>query len=117
MSNRFGIALDQASLRWAAAEGVSETVIAAVLQLHERSVDEIAAKITPEELGDVTRLVSRCPNCYPPGAYDALKARRNVAAERSATRTTAGASAQSSAPRAHARICRTGPAYRKTRPC
>jgi hypothetical protein len=79
MTNLFGIALDQASLRWAAAEGVSETVIAAVLQLHERSVDEIAAKITPQELADVTRLVSRCPSCYPPGAYDALKAKRNLA--------------------------------------
>ena len=39
---RTGIALDDASLRWAAAEGVSETVIAAVLLLHERRVDEIA---------------------------------------------------------------------------
>jgi hypothetical protein len=29
-------------VRWAAAEGVSETVIAAVLLLHERSVEEIA---------------------------------------------------------------------------
>ena len=39
MSNLFGIALDQAWLRWAAAEGVTETVIAAVSLLHERSVD------------------------------------------------------------------------------
>ena len=44
MSNLFGIALDQAWLRWAAAEGVTETVIAAVALLHERSVEEIAAK-------------------------------------------------------------------------
>jgi hypothetical protein len=43
MSNRFGIELDQASLRWAAAEGVSETVVAAVLLLHERSVDGIGS--------------------------------------------------------------------------
>jgi hypothetical protein len=91
IGNLFGIALDQASLRWAAAEGVSETVIAALLQLHERSVEEIAAKITPAELADVTRLVSRCPCHYPPGAYDALKARGNVAAEQPATRTTASA--------------------------
>ena len=73
--------LDQASLRWAAAEGVSETVIAAVLLLHERGVEEIAGKLMPTELADVTGLVSRCPSCYPPGAYDALKARRNLAAE------------------------------------
>ena len=83
------MALDQASLRWAAAEGVTETVIAAVLLLHERSVEEIAGKLTPAELADVTRLVSRCPSCYPSGAYDALKAWRNAAAEQPGTRTTA----------------------------
>ena len=102
MSNRFGIALDQALLRWAAAEGVTETVIAAVSLLHERSVEEIAGKLTPAELADVTRLVSRCPSCYPPGAYDALKARRNVAAEQSATRTTARVGANRP-PRGHKR--------------
>ena len=89
IGNLFGIALDQASLRWATAEGVTETVIAAVSLLHERSVEEIAGKLTPAELGDVTRLVSRCPSCYPPGAYDALKARRNLGAEKPAARTTA----------------------------
>ena len=94
IGNLFGIALDQASLRWAAAEGVTETVIAAVSLLHERSVEEIAGKLTPAELADVTRLVSRCPSCYPPGAYDALKALRNVAAEQPATRTTAGTGAK-----------------------
>jgi hypothetical protein len=40
-------------VRWAAAEGVSETVIAAVLLLHERSVDEIASKLRPDELEQV----------------------------------------------------------------
>jgi hypothetical protein len=93
MSNLFGIALDQAWLRWAAAEGVTETVIAAVSLLHERSVEEVAGKLTPGELADVTRLVSRCPSHYPPGAFDALKALRNVAAEKPATHTTAGAGA------------------------
>jgi len=84
IGNLFGIALDQASLRWAVAEGMTETVIAAVSLLHERSVEEIAGKLTPAELADVTRLVSRCPSCYPPGAFDALKALRNVAAEQPA---------------------------------
>ena len=79
IGNLFGIALDQASLRWAAAEGVTETVIAAVSLLQARSVEEITGKLTPAELADVTRLVSRCPSCYPPGAYDALKAWRNAA--------------------------------------
>jgi hypothetical protein len=81
MSNRFGIELDQTSLRWAAAEGVPETIIAAVLLLDERDVEEMVGKLTPAELADVVRLVSRCPSCYPPVVYDALKARRNVAAE------------------------------------
>jgi hypothetical protein len=93
ISNPFGIALDQSWLRWAAAEGVSETVIAAVALLHERTVDEVVGKLTPAQLADVTRLVSRCPSGYPPGAYDALKALRNVAAEQPATRTTDGAGA------------------------
>jgi hypothetical protein len=90
ISNPFGIALDQSWLRWAAAEGVSETVIAAVSLLHERSVEEIAGKLTPAQLADVTRLVSRCPSCYPAGAFDALKALRNVAAEQAATTAGAG---------------------------
>ena len=60
MPNPSGIALDEASIRWAAAEGVSETIIAAVLLLHEKSVDEVAAKLTSDELGHVIRLVSRC---------------------------------------------------------
>jgi hypothetical protein len=77
IGNLFGIALDQSWLRCAAAEGVTETVIAAVSLLHQLSVEEIAGKLTPAELADVTRLVNRCPSCYPPGAYDALKALRN----------------------------------------
>jgi hypothetical protein len=52
MPNAYGVVLDDASLRWAAAEGVSEAVIA------------------------VIKIVGRCPRCYPPGAYDALKAQR-----------------------------------------
>ena len=50
---------DKTLLRWAAAEDMTETVIAAVSLLHERSVEEIAGKLTPAELADVTRLVSR----------------------------------------------------------
>ena len=41
MTNRFEFPLLPDDLRWAAAEGVSEDVIAAVLLLHERRVDEI----------------------------------------------------------------------------
>jgi hypothetical protein len=76
MTNRFGVVLHTESVRWAAAEGVSETVIAGVLLLHERSVDEVASKLRPDELGHVIRLVGRSPSCYPPGTLDTLKQRK-----------------------------------------
>jgi hypothetical protein len=75
MTNAFGVVLDNASVRRAAVEGVPESVIAAIYLLHERSVDEIAAKLRRDELGHVIRLVSRCPSCYPPGTLEALKVR------------------------------------------
>jgi hypothetical protein len=53
---------------------------------HQRIVEDIAGKLTPAELVDVTRLVSRCPSCYPAGAYEALKALRNVAAQQAVLR-------------------------------
>ena len=75
MRNAFGVILDDASIRRAAVEGVPETVIAAIYLLHERSVDAVASKLTPDELLHVIRLVGRCPSCYPPGTLDALKHR------------------------------------------
>jgi hypothetical protein len=51
MSNRFGIRLYAAELGGAAAEHVSENVIAAVLMLHERSVDEVVSQLSASELG------------------------------------------------------------------
>ena len=53
MANPYRITLDDASLRWAAAEGVPELVIAAICLLSERSVDEIVAKLSPVELEQV----------------------------------------------------------------
>ena len=80
--NAFGFALDDASVRRAAVEGVPETVIAAIYLLHERSVEDVASKLTPSELGHVIRLVGRCPSCYPPGTLDApLRAREMPADE------------------------------------
>jgi hypothetical protein len=76
MSNAFGFVLDDASVRRAVVEGVPETVIAAIYLLHERSVGEVAAKLTPVELEHVIRLVGRCPSCYPLGTLDALKSKR-----------------------------------------
>jgi hypothetical protein len=78
MTSPYGIALDDASLRWAAAEGVSETVIAAVLLLHERSVDEIARSLSAADLEQVIVLVGRSPRVYPPGTLEALKSKRNA---------------------------------------
>ena len=78
MPNPYGIKLDDASIRWATAERVSETIIAAVLLLHEKSVDEVAAKLRPDELAHVVRFVSRCPSCYPHGTLAALRSLRPV---------------------------------------
>jgi len=77
MTNPYGITLDQASLRWAAAEGVPESVIAAICLLGEKSVDEIVARLTTVELEQVIRIVGRSPRGYPPGAYGALKEQRD----------------------------------------
>ena len=76
MTNRFGVLLYRDDVRWAAAEGVSETVIAAVLMLHERSVEEIAPKLSAAELEQVIKLVGRSPRVYPPGTLDVLKQQR-----------------------------------------
>ena len=78
MGNPYGITLDEASLRWAAAEGVPESVIAAICLLDEKSVDEIVAKLSPVELEQVIKIVGRSPRGYPPGAYDALKEHRRT---------------------------------------
>ena len=76
MANPYGITLDDASLRWAAAEGVAETVIAAICLLHEKSVGEIVSRLTTGELDQVIKIAGRSPQCYPPGAYAALKEQR-----------------------------------------
>jgi hypothetical protein len=80
MTNAFGVVLDSASVRWAAAEGVPETVIAAVLLLDERSVDEIASKLRPGQLEQVIKIVGRSPSRYPPGTLETLKGRRQTPA-------------------------------------
>jgi ATP-dependent protease Clp ATPase subunit len=49
-------------VHWAAAEGVSEDVIAAVLLLHERSVEEIVPRLSAAELEQVIK-VFICDEC------------------------------------------------------
>jgi hypothetical protein len=65
MTNRFGFDLYPKEVRRAAAEGVSEDVITAVLLLHERSVEEIVPQLSPLELEKVIELVGRSPRPLP----------------------------------------------------
>jgi hypothetical protein len=78
MTNRFGFDLHPKDVRWAAAERVSENVIAAVLLLHERSIDEIVPELTPAELDQTIVLVGRSPRLYPRGTLEALEQRRSM---------------------------------------
>jgi hypothetical protein len=87
MRNRFGVHLCRDDVRWAAAEGVSETVIAAVLLLNERSVEEIVAELTAFDLEQVIKLVGRPPRVYPPGTLGALKQRRALVSPEPAERS------------------------------
>jgi len=70
MANRFGVLLHPDDVRWAAAEGLLETIIAAVLLLHERSVDEIVPRLSAVELEQVIKLIGRSPRLYPPGTLE-----------------------------------------------
>jgi len=74
MTNPYGITLDREWSEWAANIGVSPTVAAALLLICQaRPPDEIVARLTPRELE--LEIVGRCPNHFPPGTLDALKAR------------------------------------------
>jgi hypothetical protein len=76
MTSRFGVELHPKDVRWAAAERVSQDVIAAVLLLHERSVDEIAPQLSAAELEQTIVLVGRSPRLYARGTLEALESRR-----------------------------------------
>jgi hypothetical protein len=76
MTNRFGVELHPKDVRWAAAEGVSQDVIAAVLLLHERSVDDIAPQLSAAELERTIVLVGRSPRLYARGTLEALENKR-----------------------------------------
>ena len=67
MPNPYGITLDPSSVRRAAAESLSETVMAVFCCSHERSVEEVVSKLPASELEQVIKLVARSPGCYPPG--------------------------------------------------
>ena len=74
MTNRFGLDLYPKEVRWAAAEGVSQDVIAAVLLLHDRSVHEIVPRLSATELEKVIELVTR--SVTPHGPDCGKRARR-----------------------------------------
>ena len=74
MTNPYGITLDREWSEWAANIAVSPTVAAALLLICQaRPLDEIVARLTPRELE--LEIVGRCPDHFPPGTLDALKAR------------------------------------------
>jgi hypothetical protein len=75
MANPYGNTLDDHSLGWAAAKGVPESVMPAILPARPEEMDEIVARLSQAELKRVINVVGRSPSCYPPGAYAALKAR------------------------------------------
>ena len=77
--SRFGFELHPQDIRWAAAEGVSQDVIAAVLLLHERSVDDIAPQLNAVELEQVIMIVGRSPRLYARGTLEALESKRATA--------------------------------------
>ena len=60
MTNRYGITLDPASVRWAIAEGMPMTVTAAVLLLHERSVDDVPGGFSKTMYVQATWWASGC---------------------------------------------------------
>jgi hypothetical protein len=75
-SNPYGITLDREWTEWAADIGVSHTVAAALLLICQGcDPDEIVARLIPGELEQVSEIVGRCPNHFPPGTFDALKSR------------------------------------------
>ena len=101
MTNRFEVLLHLQDVRWAAVEGVSETVIAADLLLHERSVDEIVPKLSAAELEQVIKLVGRSPSVYPPGTLDALKQRKALVSPEPPQRSGDGGHSNVSAHKQH----------------
>jgi hypothetical protein len=113
MSNRFAVELNPKDVRWAAAEGVSQDVIAAVLLLHERSVDEIAPQLSAAELEQTIVLVGRSPRLYARGTLDALENKRGTPQPSPAETVQPNAVArEKAAPPNHARLeRREAPAY------
>jgi hypothetical protein len=79
MTNPDGITLNRVWTEWATNYGVSPTVAAAVFLISEaRPIHEVTAKLAPDEFEQVSDIVSRWPDRFPPGTPAALKSRRQT---------------------------------------
>ena len=79
MTHPYGITLNRVWTEWATNYGVSSTVAAAVFLISEaRPIHEVTAKLAPDEFEQVADIVSRWPDCFPPGTPAALKSRRQT---------------------------------------
>jgi hypothetical protein len=68
MANPYGIALDRAWTEWAAKQGVSETIAAAVYLLAEnRKAEEVVDKLKPSEMERVIDIIGHQPDRFPQG--------------------------------------------------
>ena len=73
-TNPYGITLSRVWTEWAAKQGVSETIAAALYLLSEnRKAEEVLVKLTPGEMERMIAFVQRWPDHFPPGALVALK--------------------------------------------
>ena len=79
MTNPYGITLNRVWTEWATNYGVSPTVAAAVFLISEaRPIHEVTANFAPDEFEQVSDIVSRWPDRFPPGTPAALKSRRQT---------------------------------------
>jgi hypothetical protein len=92
MGNRFGIALSRAWTEWAAKQGVSETIAAALCLLSEkRKAEEVVDKLAPGELEQVIAVVGHQLACFPRGTLAALEESRSRSSKTSARSGPPGA--------------------------
>jgi putative ABC transport system ATP-binding protein len=74
MANPYGITLSRTWTEWAAKQGMSETVAAALYLISERrKADEVVAKLTPSEMERFIEIVQQWPDRFPRGTLAALR--------------------------------------------
>jgi hypothetical protein len=75
--NPYGITLDRTWTKWAAKQGVPDTIAAALYLISEnRKTDEVVVKLRPSEIERVIDIVQCWPDRFPPGALAAIRRRR-----------------------------------------